>query len=159
MKFSLASELNYWHEQHQTGALLLGTDLGESVRKLSLKAPGSLAGSQHTVQIPQLQQELRAVTGFKTVWDLKSSIRGSQEAHFKHLLKDWMKSDQVGEIIWAGCSSSSSICLLPQNITFFFSSSNEKRNSSYSAPSHTLRETLANPLFCHDNAGDQFFHF
>ena len=51
----------------------MGKDLGESVRKLSLKAPGSLAGSQHTVQIPQLQQELRAVTGFKTVWDLKSS--------------------------------------------------------------------------------------
>lgn len=76
MKFSIASELNYWHEQQQTAALLLGKDLGESVRKLSLKAPGSLAGSQHTVQIPYLQQELRAVTGFKMVWDLKNSIHG-----------------------------------------------------------------------------------
>ena len=67
LKLSFASELNYWHAQHQAGGPLLGTDLGESVRKLSPKALGSLArGSQRNVQIPQLQQDLRAVTVFKS---------------------------------------------------------------------------------------------
>ena len=70
----------FWAELLAWATADSSTLVGEGLGRISKEAfsegsrqPGRF--SAHWTK-PQLQQELRAVTGFKTVWDLKSSIHG-----------------------------------------------------------------------------------